>query len=150
MNKKMNQSKCPKMVYKWPQTAKQWLKTDSKMVSCELLESLHPKMVTKWPMSVELAPPRATTSSTPTTTSTTRSWRRGCGSATPGTLTTSSRESSPSSSSAPSRAGQGEHEHLSRLPDGKILSRPFLGLRQGGGCGGAIQGKQGIKFCSIV
>ena len=34
-----------------------------------------------------------------------------------------------------------------RLPDGKILSLPFLGLLQGGG---AIQGKEGIKFCSVA
>ena len=26
----------------------------------------------------------------------------------------------------------------------------FLGLRQGGGPGGAIQGKEGIKFCSVA
>ena len=26
----------------------------------------------------------------------------------------------------------------------------FLGLRQGGGRGGAIQGKEGIKFCSAA
>ena len=32
------------------------------------------------------------------------------------------------------------------LPDGKIGSLPFLGLRQGGGYGSAIQGKEGIKF----
>ena len=37
-----------------------------------------------------------------------------------------------------------------RLPDGKIWSLPFLGLRQGGGRGGAIQGKEGIKFCSAA
>ena len=36
------------------------------------------------------------------------------------------------------------------LPDGKIRSLPFLGLRQGGGRGGAIQGKEGIKFCSVA
>ena len=36
------------------------------------------------------------------------------------------------------------------LPDGKIGSIPFLGLRQGGGHGGAIQGKEGIKFCSAA
>ena len=35
-----------------------------------------------------------------------------------------------------------------RLPDGKILF--LLGLRQGGGRGGAIQGKEGIKFCSVA
>ena len=29
---------------------------------------------------------------------------------------------------------------LARLPDGKISSLHFLGLRHGGGCGGAIQG----------
>ena len=29
-------------------------------------------------------------------------------------------------------------------------SLPFLGLRQGGGCGGTIQGKEGIKFCSVA
>ena len=39
---------------------------------------------------------------------------------------------------------------MSRLPDGKIWSLPFLGLRQGGGRGGAIQGKEGIKFCSVA
>ena len=33
-----------------------------------------------------------------------------------------------------------------RLPDGKIGSLPFPGLCQGGGRGGAIQGKEGIKF----
>ena len=38
----------------------------------------------------------------------------------------------------------------SRLPDGKIGSLPFLGLHQGGGRGGAIQGKEGIKFCSVA
>ena len=32
----------------------------------------------------------------------------------------------------------------------KILSLPFLGLRQGGGRGATIQGKEGIKFCSVV
>ena len=37
-----------------------------------------------------------------------------------------------------------------RLPDGKIWSLPFLGLRQGGGRGDAIQGKEGIKFCSAA
>ena len=37
-----------------------------------------------------------------------------------------------------------------RWPDGKIWALPFLGLRQGGGCGGAIQGKEGIKFCSVA
>ena len=31
-----------------------------------------------------------------------------------------------------------------------IPSFPFLGLRQGGGRGGAIQGKEGIKFCSVA
>ena len=36
------------------------------------------------------------------------------------------------------------------LQDGKILSLPFLGLRQGGGGGGAIQGKEGIKFCNVA
>ena len=36
------------------------------------------------------------------------------------------------------------------LPDGKIGSLPFLGLRQGGGRGGAIQGKEGIQFCSVA
>ena len=36
---------------------------------------------------------------------------------------------------------------ITRLPDGKIGSRPYLGLRRGGGRGGAIQGKEGIKFC---
>ena len=36
------------------------------------------------------------------------------------------------------------------LPNDKILSLPFLGLRQGGGCGTAIQGKEGIKFCSVA
>ena len=36
------------------------------------------------------------------------------------------------------------------LPDGKIGSLPFLGLRQGGGRGGAIQGKEGIKFCCVA
>ena len=35
-----------------------------------------------------------------------------------------------------------------RLPDGKTWSLPFLGLRKGGGRGGAIQGKEGIKFSS--
>ena len=43
---------------------------------------------------------------------------------------------------------------FTRLPDGKILSRPFLGLRKGGGrgVGGAIQGKEGegITFCSVA
>ena len=37
------------------------------------------------------------------------------------------------------------------LPDGKLWSTPFLGLHQDGGQGeggGAIQGKEGIKFCS--
>ena len=38
----------------------------------------------------------------------------------------------------------------SGLPDGKILSLPFLGLCQGGGRAGAIQGKEGIKFCSVA
>ena len=37
-----------------------------------------------------------------------------------------------------------------RLPDGKIWSLPCLGLCQGGGRGGAIQGKEGIKFCSVA
>ena len=32
----------------------------------------------------------------------------------------------------------------------KICSLPFLGLRPGGGRGGAIQGKEGIKFCSVA
>ena len=32
----------------------------------------------------------------------------------------------------------------------KISSLPFLGLRQGGGRGGAIQGKEGIKFCHLA
>ena len=36
------------------------------------------------------------------------------------------------------------------LPESKIWSLPFLGLRQGGGRGGAIQGKEGIKFCSVA
>ena len=36
------------------------------------------------------------------------------------------------------------------LPDGKIWSLPFLGLRQGGGRGGAIQGSEGIKFCHLA
>ena len=40
--------------------------------------------------------------------------------------------------------------YQSRLPDGKIWSPPFLGLRQGGGRGGAIQGKNGINFCSVA
>ena len=31
------------------------------------------------------------------------------------------------------------------LPEGKIYSLPFLALRKGGGRGGAIQGKEGIK-----
>ena len=39
---------------------------------------------------------------------------------------------------------------MSRLPDGKIGSLPFLGLCKGGGLGGAIQGKEGIKFCSAA
>ena len=38
----------------------------------------------------------------------------------------------------------------SKLPDGKIFSLPFLGLRQGAGCWGTIQGKEGIKFCSVA
>ena len=29
------------------------------------------------------------------------------------------------------------------------VASSFLGLRQGGGCGGAIQGKEEIKFCSV-
>ena len=37
-----------------------------------------------------------------------------------------------------------------RLLDSKIWSLPFLGLSRGGGRGGAIQGKEGIKFCSVV
>ena len=41
-------------------------------------------------------------------------------------------------------------EFQSRLPDGKIRSLSFLGLCQGGGRGGAIQGKEGIKFCSVA
>ena len=36
------------------------------------------------------------------------------------------------------------------LPDGKIGSLPFLGLRRGGGRGGAILGKEGIKFCHLA
>ena len=32
-----------------------------------------------------------------------------------------------------------------RLPDVKIVSLPFLGLRQGGGCGGAKE-KKGSNF----
>ena len=39
---------------------------------------------------------------------------------------------------------------VARLPDGNIWSLPFLGLRQGGWRGGAIQGKEGIKFCSLA
>ena len=30
------------------------------------------------------------------------------------------------------------------------LILPFLGLRQGGGRGGAIQGKEGVKFYSVA
>ena len=32
----------------------------------------------------------------------------------------------------------------------KIRSIPFLGLRRGGGHGGTIQGKKGIKFCHLA
>ena len=39
---------------------------------------------------------------------------------------------------------------ISRLPDTKIKSLLFLVLRQGGGRGGASQGKEGTKFCSAV
>ena len=35
-----------------------------------------------------------------------------------------------------------------RLPDGKIGPLPFLGLRRGGGRGGAIQGKEGSHFAA--
>ena len=48
---------------------------------------------------------------------------------------------------------QRRHRHRrrhSRLPDGKIVSLPFLGLRRGGWRGGAIQGEEGIKFCSAA
>ena len=31
-----------------------------------------------------------------------------------------------------------------------MLSLPFLGLQQAGGRGGAIQGKEGIKFCYLA
>ena len=54
------------------------------------------------------------------------------------------------------KVGEDEEDTLevndteSVLPDGKIGSLPFLGLRQGGGRGGAIQGKEGIKFCSVA
>ena len=49
---------------------------------------------------------------------------------------------------ANARRGEGrvEGSRLTRLPD----ALPFLGLRQGGGRGGAIQGKEGIKFCSVA
>ena len=36
------------------------------------------------------------------------------------------------------------------LPDGEIWSLPFLGLGQGGGCGGAIKEKEWIHFCSVA
>ena len=36
------------------------------------------------------------------------------------------------------------------LPDDKIWSLSFLGLRQGGGHGGAVQKKEGIKFRSVA
>ena len=35
-----------------------------------------------------------------------------------------------------------------RLPDGKIRSLSFLGVCRGGGRAGAIQGKEGIRFCT--
>ena len=43
------------------------------------------------------------------------------------------------------------HKELqARLQDGKIWSHPFIGLCQGGGRGGAIQGKEGIQFCRVA
>ena len=54
----------------------------------------------------------------------------------------------PSGNLAHRRDAEGDMK--ARLPDGKILSLPFLGLRRGRGRGGAIQGKEGIKFCSVA
>ena len=59
------------------------------------------------------------------------------------------------------RAGEGEspfngrpplHPPISDEVQGCQMAKfdPFLGLRQGGGRGGAIQGKEGIKFCSVA
>ena len=36
------------------------------------------------------------------------------------------------------------------MPDGKIASLPFLGLRQGRRMGGAIKGNEEIEFCSVA
>ena len=51
---------------------------------------------------------------------------------------------------AADEAVEAEAAVLTRLPDGKILSLSFLGLRQDGRCKGAIQGREGIKFCSVA
>ena len=53
-----------------------------------------------------------------------------------------------SSAAAPSGKGRDWEQGCQSAKFDPFAS--FLGLCQGGGCGGAIQGKEGIKFCSIA
>ena len=46
------------------------------------------------------------------------------------------------------RGGSVAHACASGLPDGKIWSLPFLGLRQGGGCGAQSKERKGSNFAA--
>ena len=46
--------------------------------------------------------------------------------------------------------GPGTVRYMRGCQMAKFDFHPLLGLRQGGGRGGAIQGEEGIKFCNIA